>query len=197
MAMVMLAAFLLPLYVFLPIGIFLLALFILTIRFFRVPRRSIAPVEDLILAPADGKVVVIEKVYEDEFLKKECIQVSIFMSIYNVHVNWFPMKGKVKAFKYHPGKYLVARHPKSSELNERTSILMESGSREILVRQIAGFVARRIVCYAGAGKEVSQDEELGFIKFGSRLDLFLPLDAKIMTELGQKTKGGITPIAHL
>jgi phosphatidylserine decarboxylase len=170
---------------------------VMILRFFRSPSRKIESSESIVLAPADGKVVSIEKIYESEYLKKECTLISIFMSIYNVHVNRYPIAGSVKFYKYHPGKYLVARHPKSSELNERTTVLIGSDSHEILVRQIAGYVARRIVCYAKVNTRVNQQDEMGFIKFGSRVDIYLPLEAEINVYLNQKTVGGLTQIAKL
>jgi phosphatidylserine decarboxylase len=169
--------------------------FLLVVWFFRNPVRTVTPDETLILCPADGKVVAIEETFEKEYFKDKRIQVSIFMSPLNVHVNRYPVNGVVSYFKYHPGKYLVAWHPKSSELNERSTIVIEDhASRKILVRQIAGAVARRIVPYASEGKQVVQGDELGFIKFGSRVDLFLPLGTKIDVTINQKVKGNITVI---
>ena len=171
--------------------------FAIIVLFFRSPKR--VPVEDpaAVIAPADGKIVMVKEVYEGEYLKCDCIQVSIFMSIFNVHVNWFPINGEVEYYKYHPGRYFVAMHPKSSEKNERTSIVVNSGEKRVLFRQIAGYIARRIVCYAAEGKYVSQGEQVGFIKFGSRVDLFLPLDARIQVTKGQKVEGRTTIIAKL
>jgi len=170
--------------------------FILIIQFFRNPDRSISPDESIIVAPADGKVVVIEEVEEPEFFKGKRKQISIFMSPLNVHVNWYPISGKIKYFKYHPGSYLVAWHPKSSTLNERTTIVVENKNKKaVLKRQIAGAVARRIVCYSEEDKSIIQGEQLGFIKFGSRVDLFLPLDAEIKVELDQAVVGCKTVIA--
>ena len=142
-----------------------------------------------------SEIEFIEKMEEKEYLKGPCIQVSIFMSIHDVHINYFPVSGKISYQKYHPGKYLVARHPKSSELNERTSVGIETPFGHLLVRQIAGYVARRIRCYAKEGALANQGSEMGFIKFGSRLDLFLPLDADIKVKAGQRVLGGITPLA--
>jgi len=168
------------------------------VRFFRIPNRILNYNENHILAPADGTIVAIEEVFEDEFLNRKCIQVSIFMSIWNVHINWFPFKGVVKYFKYHPGKYLVARHPKSSTLNERTTVVVERGDGvQVLLRQIAGAVARRIVCYANEGKPVEQCMQLGFIKFGSRVDLFLPLESVIKVSINQKVTGTQCVIAEI
>jgi len=170
--------------------------FILIVQFFRNPDRSISPDESIIVAPADGKVVVIEEVEEPEFFKGKRKQVSIFMSPLNVHVNWYPISGKIKYFKYHPGSYLVAWHPKSSTLNERTTIVVENKNQKaVLIRQIAGAIARRIVCYSEEDKSIIQGEQLGFIKFGSRVDLFLPLDAEIKVELDQAVVGCKTAIA--
>lgn len=170
-----------------------------TAAFFRDPARGSGEEIDAVIAPADGKVVVIEEVEEPEYFKDRRIQVSVFMSVKNVHVNRHPISGQVKYFRYHPGKYLLAWHPKSSVSNERTTIVIghEEDEWEVLVRQIAGKVARRIVSYMDEGDDVEQGTELGFIKFGSRVDLFLPLDAKIDVEIGQKVRGGETVIAHL
>lgn len=166
--------------------------------FFRNPKRESNAGALDIVAPVDGKVVVIEKVFEKEYLKKEVMQVSIFMTPLNVHVCRYPLNGKVKYTKYHPGKYLVAFHPKSSELNERTTVVVESENKqEVLFRQIAGAVARRIVIYAKENDKAQAGKEYGFIKFGSRLDVFLPLDAEILCKLGDKTKGATDIIAKL
>lgn len=175
-----------------------LILFLLVLQFFRDPKRK-TPVDDLsVIAAADGKVVVIEEVHEKEYFGEKRRQVSIFMSPLNVHVTRYPVNGLVKYSKYHPGKYLVAWHPKSSEENERTTIVIENEkSGEILYRQIAGAVARRIVNYAKVGQRVVQGEDAGFIKFGSRIDIFVPLDMKIRVELDQKTRGGETIIASI
>ena len=176
----------------------ILSLFVLVIvlRFFRVPSRHPFLDEKTITAPADGKVVAIEKVHQEEFIKGPSIQVSIFMSIHDVHINFFPVGGKIGYVKYHPGRYLLARHPKSSSLNERYSVGIETTFGPLLVRQIAGYVARRVRCYAKEKGNARQGQEMGFIKFGSRLDLFLPLDADIKVKLNQKVTGSITPIAR-
>lgn len=167
------------------------------LQFFRNPVRVIGKADNgLVYAPADGKVVVIEEAEETEYLKERRIQVSIFMSPLNVHVNRNPVGGKVEYYKYHPGKYLVAWHPKSSVENERTTVVYNSGGRKLLMRQIAGAVARRIVCYLKEGQEVSQGGEMGFIKLGSRVDLFLPLGAKIEVKMGDVVKGNETLIAR-
>jgi len=173
-------------------------IFLLVLQFFRNPSRSIQIANDnLIYAPADGKIVVIEETEENEYFKDKRIQVSIFMSPTNVHVNRNPISGKVNYFKYHPGKYLVAWHPKSSTENERTTVVIDNGKNEILLRQIAGALAKRIVNYLEIGDEVKQGSDMGFIKFGSRVDLFLPLNTKVEVEMGQKVKGNKTIIAKL
>lgn len=176
-----------------------LIIFLFFLQFFRNPARQIELNEKQILAPADGKVVVVEKTTEDEYFKgNERIQVSIFMSPLNVHVNRNPVTGLVKYFKYHPGKYLVAWHPKSSTENERTTVVYQIHKNvDILIRQIAGAAARRIKWYISEGDSVIQGREFGFIKFGSRVDLFLPLDADIKVQPGQITRGGQTVIAEL
>jgi phosphatidylserine decarboxylase len=171
-------------------------LLIIILQFFRNPKRNFILDENQILAPVDGKVVVIEEVYESEYFKEKRIQVSIFMSPLNVHVTRYAMGGIVKFSKYHPGKFLVAWHPKASEENERTTIVLENKSfGEVLYRQIAGALARRIVNYAKEGMQVVQGEDAGFIKFGSRVDLFLPLGTPINVVLNQKAIGGKTIIA--
>jgi phosphatidylserine decarboxylase len=164
------------------------------ISFFRNPKRYIPIGDDSIICPADGKVVVIEDVMETEYFNEMRKQVSVFMSPANVHVNRSPIDGEVKYFKYHPGKYLVAWHPKSSTDNERTSMVIENESFSVLVRQIAGKLARRIVYYVEEGDEIERGEEFGFIKFGSRIDLFLPLNTQINVELNHKVRGGETII---
>jgi phosphatidylserine decarboxylase len=173
-----------------------LLVLILMLRFFRVPRRRPFLDQKSIVAPADGRVVAIEKVHQQEFLDAPCMQVSIFMSIHDVHINYYPVSGDVGYLKYHPGRYLVARHPKSSSLNERYSIGIENPNGSLLVCQIAGYVARRIKCYTHPGQPVKQGEEMGFIKFGSRLDLFIPLNAELKIEVGDKTLGSVTTIAR-
>jgi phosphatidylserine decarboxylase len=174
------------------------ALFVIILQFFRSPKLTIDKDENLILCPADGKVVVIEETVEAEFLKDKRIQLSVFMSPINVHVNRNPISGVVKYFKYHPGKYLVAWHPKSSTENERTTVVTENKAGvQVLFRQIAGALARRIVWYVKEGDVVEQGDQFGFIKFGSRVDLFLPLGTQIMVELGEVVKGGRTVLAKL
>jgi len=179
------------------IGIITIIIFVLILQFFRNPKRIVKINDNLIISPVDGKVVAIEKVYEKEYFKDERIQISIFMSPLNVHVTRYATGGKIKFSKYHPGKYLVAWHPKSSEKNERTTVVVENNVfGEILYRQIAGAIARRIVNYAKVGDEVIQGTDAGFIKFGSRVDLFLPLDSKIKVELDQIVNGAEDIIAE-
>jgi phosphatidylserine decarboxylase len=174
------------------------ALFIIILQFFRSPAITVIKNENHVICPADGKVVVIEETEETEFLKEKRIQVSVFMSPINVHINRNPISGIVKYYKYHPGKFLFAWNPKSSSENERTTLVIENESGvSVLFRQIAGALARRIVCYAKESEKVVQGEEFGFIKFGSRVDLFLPLGTDIKVGLGDTVKGGITVLAHL
>jgi phosphatidylserine decarboxylase len=171
-------------------------LFLFLVSFFRKPDRSVSQINDnTLLSPCDGKVVVIEKVYEPEFLKSDCIQVSIFMSPLNVHINWYPSGGQVLYSKYHPGKFLAAWNPKASTENERTTVCFENNGRKVLLRQVAGALARRIVNYAKQGDTATQGQEMGFIKFGSRVDLYLPLNAKILVNLDDKVTGNRTVIA--
>ena len=172
-----------------------LVLLVFIISFFRLPKRENTIQDDAIIAPADGKVVVIEEVQADEYFTDRRIQVSIFMSPLNVHVNRNPVSGEIAYSQYHKGKYLVAWHPKSSTENERHSVVYRKDGKEILVKQIAGAVAKRIVNYLQPGQQVKQAEEMGFIKFGSRVDLLLPLDAKIHVKIGDKPLGGVTVIA--
>lgn len=176
-----------------------LTLLTLVVRFFRVPIwRKTTMEEDAVLSPADGEVAANEVVLEDEYFHDQRRQVSIFMSVYNVHINFFPFDGEVTYYKYHPGKFLVAFNPKSSTDNEHnTIILKDKKGREVLVRQIAGFVARRIVCELQPGDEAVVGEELGMIRFGSRVDVFLPLDADIKVKIGDKTVGKETVLAKL
>ena len=166
--------------------------------FFRVPKREILDHKENVIAPVDGKVVMIKEVFEDEFLKDKAIQVSIFMSPLNVHICRYPVSGNVIYKKYHPGKYLVAWHEKSSTENERTTVAVESRTNhQVVFRQIAGYVARRIVFYCTLGDEAKAGHEFGFIKFGSRMDVFLPLDSEIICKIGDKTKGGVDVIARM
>ncbi|MRG46597.1 phosphatidylserine decarboxylase family protein [Chitinophaga sp. SYP-B3965] len=174
-----------------------LVLFLFIISFFRIPNRVLNQDEQLVIAPADGRVVVIEETVETEYFKDKRLQVSIFMSPANVHVNRNPISGEVKLSQYHAGKYLVAWHPKSSTENERHTVVIGNGRNEILVRQIAGALARRIVNYLKAGMQVKQNEEMGFIKFGSRVDIYLPIGTKVDVALQQNVKGGQTVIARL
>lgn len=176
----------------------LLIVFGLILWFFRVPQRNILDHSDNVIAPVDGKVVMIKEVEEQEFLKEKCIQVSIFMSPLNVHICRYPVSGKVIYKKYHPGKYLVAWHEKSSTENERTSVAVESfAGHKVMFRQIAGYVARRIVFYSNEGDAAKAGHEFGFIKFGSRMDVFLPLNTEIICKIGDKTTGGLDVIAKL
>lgn len=176
----------------------LLIFMILVFRFFRVPKRNCEAEDNIVYAPCDGKVVVIEETFEGEYLKDDRIQVSIFMSPLNVHVNYYPVNGTVSYTKYHPGKYLVAWHPKSSTENERSTVVVNAAKNvPILFRQIAGAVARRIITYSKSGEPAKAGNEMGFIKFGSRIDVYLPKDAEILTELEQITIGTKTPIARL
>ncbi|NER12364.1 phosphatidylserine decarboxylase family protein [Leptobacterium flavescens] len=178
------------------VQIALIIFLVLILQFFRNPKRPVSIDETRIVAPVDGKVVVIEEVFEKEYFKDKRIQVSIFMSPVNVHVTRYPLSGVVKFSKYHPGKYLVAWHPKASEENERTTIVVEHRRfGDILYRQIAGAMAKRIVNYAREEMQVVQGTDAGFIKFGSRVDLFLPLNTDIHVKLHQKVKGGIDIIA--
>ncbi len=177
------------------IAVFIIAL-ILILQFFRNPKRTFEPNTSQVLSPVDGKVVVIEEVFEKEYFNDKRIQISVFMSPLNVHVTRYPVGGKVVFSKYHKGKYLVAWHPKSSEENERTTVVVRSEEfGDVLHRQIAGAMAKRIVNYAKEGESVNQSDDSGFIKFGSRVDVFLPLDAKINVSLNQKVKGGISILA--
>ena len=175
-----------------------IVIFLFMLQFFRNPKRLVQMDNVQILAPVDGKVVVIEEVFEKEYFKDKRLQVSIFMSPINVHVTRYPIGGTVKYSKYHPGKFLVAWHPKSSEENERTTVVVENPViGEVLFRQVAGAMARRIVNYAEEGQEVLQGSDSGFIKFGSRVDVFLPLNTNITVKLNDKVKGGKSVIANI
>lgn len=203
-AFTILASLLAAIYIWLPKWLFVVLLvaaiifFTLIVRFFRNPLRSIPKVEDhLVYVPADGKVVVIEEVTETEYFQEPRIQVSIFMSPLNVHVNRNPVAGTIEYYKYHPGKYLVAWHPKSSTENERTTTVIKTKQTEILIRQIAGAVARRILNYNKINTSVVQGSEMGFIKFGSRVDVFLPLNAKVKVKIGEQVKGNWDVLAEL
>lgn len=181
------------------LAVVLLLFWIFIISFFRAPRRVRIHDDNLVFSPCDGRVVVTEIVKDDEYFDgEEVMQVSIFMSVTNVHINWFPVGGLVKYFKYHPGRFLVAWHPKSSTDNERTTTVVETADgKEILFRQIAGAVARRIVSYVKVGEQVEQNSICGFIKFGSRIDILLPKDSKLLVEIGDSVVGTQTPIARI
>lgn len=166
--------------------------------FFRVPERTPLLDEDLVMSPADGKVVIVKEVEENEFFQGPCKQISVFLSFFNVHITWFPVGGTISYYKYHPGKYIFAFHPKSSTKNERTTVGVRTQSgKDIMFRQIAGIVARRIVCYAEEGAPAVQASEAGFIKFGSRLDVFVPLDTEVLVKKGDKVRGKTTALAKL
>lgn len=172
-------------------------LFLFIVSFFRIPRRKHTTGEEHVICPADGKVVVIEEVVDEEYFKDKRLQVSIFMSPANVHVNRNPVNGEVLYSKYHKGKYLVAWHPKSSTENERHSVVIKNDKAEILVKQIAGALAKRIINYLKVGQKVEQCSEMGFIKFGSRVDVLLPVGTKVNVQLNQNVKGGVTVLATL
>ena len=178
--------------------IFLLLFWFFIVAFFREPRRVRIHDADLVFAPCDGRVVVTEVVRENEYLREEMLQISIFMSITNVHMNWIPVSGEVEYCKYHPGRFLIAWHPKSSTENERTTtvIRMRNG-RAVLLRQVAGLIARRIVSYVKVGQTARQNDVLGFIKFGSRVDILLPKDTELLVEIGDPVVGSQTPIVRL
>ena len=180
------------------ISVLLLAFWFFIVSFFREPRRIKIHDENLVFSPCDGRVVVTEVVQDDEYFKGKRMQVSIFMSVTNVHINWFPVGGVVKYFKYHPGRFLLAWHPKSSTDNERTTTVVETKNGvEVLFRQIAGFVARRIVSYVKVDETVNQNDKCGFIKFGSRIDILLPENAELLVEIGDRVVGTQTPIARI
>ncbi|HET9433736.1 MAG TPA: phosphatidylserine decarboxylase family protein [Chitinophagaceae bacterium] len=172
-----------------------LGLLVFLISFFRIPKRQLTVQDNAVVAPADGKVVAIEEVEADEYFADRRIQVSIFMSPLNVHANRNPISGDVLYSEYHKGKYLVAWHPKSSTENERHTVVYKANGKELLIKQIAGALAKRIVNYLQAGQQVKQGEEMGFIKFGSRVDILLPLNAKIQVKIGEMVKGGVTVVA--
>ena len=179
-------------------ALFLLLFWFFIVAFFREPRRVRIHDADLVFAPCDGRVVVTEVVSENEYLREEMLQISIFMSITNVHMNWVPVGGEVEYFKYHPGRFLVAWHPKSSTENERTTtvVRMPSGQK-VLFRQVAGLIARRIISYMKVGHAVEQNSVCGFIKFGSRIDILIPKESELLVEIGDPTVGSQTPIARL
>lgn len=174
-------------------------LWLLVVNFFRSPRRNFTGNrQNVVVASADGKVVALERTYEGEYLKREVIQLSVFMSIFNVHANWFPVDGEVVYSKHHPGRFMAAWLPKSSTENERSTVVIRTkDGQEILMRQVAGAMARRIVTYAQPGIEASIEDHMGFIKFGSRVDLYLPLNTEINVKIGDITTGGITEVARL
>lgn len=174
-------------------------LWLLVVNFFRSPRRKfIGNRENVVVASADGKVVALERTFEDEYLHREVIQLSVFMSIFNVHANWFPVDGEVVYSKHHSGRFMAAWLPKSSTENERSTVVIRTkDGKEILMRQVAGAMARRIVTYAQPGVEASIEDHMGFIKFGSRIDLYLPLDTEIKVKIGDVTTGGVTEVARL
>lgn len=179
-------------------SIMLVLFWFFIVSFFREPRRVVIHDEELVFAPCDGKVVVVENVFEKEYLKQEMIQISIFMSMTNIHMNWSPVGGVVEYFKYHPGKFLIAWLPKSSEENEHTTAVVRTGSGDkVMFKQIAGFLARRIVSYYKAGDMLRQNSVFGFIKFGSRMDILLPMDSEILVVIGDSAVGTQTPIARL
>jgi phosphatidylserine decarboxylase len=175
-----------------------IVVFSLVVRFFRVPKRMSVMDKDLVIAPCDGKVVQVRKVEEDEYLKTECYQISIFMSVLNVHVNYYPVSGKILYSKHHQGAYIVASYPKASVLNERTSIAVETADgAKVLFRQIAGYIARRIVCYAEVGQQATQCSQVGFIKLGSRMDVFIPVTSQVNVKVGDKVRACETVIAKM
>ncbi|MFR9560799.1 MAG: phosphatidylserine decarboxylase family protein [Rikenellaceae bacterium] len=178
-------------------SIILLTFWIFIVCFFREPRRVIIHDDELIFSPCDGRIVVTEAVFENEYLKEEMMQISIFMSVTNVHINWLPVGGEVEYFKYHPGRFLVAWHPKSSTENERTTTVIKTkDGKKVLFRQVAGLIARRIVSYMKVGSTVKQNKISGFIKFGSRLDVLVPKDCELLVEIGDRVVGSQTPIAR-
>lgn len=180
------------------VAVIALLLFAFVLRFFRVPKRMSVIDSSLVIAPCDGKVVQVREVVEDEYLHTNCIQVSIFMSVFNVHVNYYPVGGKILYSKHHQGAYIVASYPKASVLNERTSIAVEtSEGKKILFRQIAGYIARRIVCYANVGEQANQCSQVGFIKFGSRMDLFIPVGSEVNVKVGDKVRACETVVAKM
>lgn len=185
------------LWLYWPIQLVFFLLWLWIVWFFRIPNRVFTQGENLVIAPADGKVVVIEETTETEYFKDKRLQVSIFMSPLNVHVNRSPIKGEVKYMKYHPGKYLVAWHPKSSTENERTTVVVGNQKTTLLMRQIAGALARRICYYVKEGQPIAQNEEFGFIRFGSRVDIYFPVGTQIDVKIGQKVEGGVTVLAKM
>ena len=179
-------------------AIFVTFMFFIT-YFFRVPNRTVPDYENdrMVTSVADGKVVIVEKVFEKEYLQQECIQISVYMNFFDVHCNFWPVNGKVTYYKYHPGKYLLAFHPKSSELNEHSSSCLKNAYGEVFFKQIAGTFARRIVCYSEPGNMENRGDQCGVIKFGSRIDMFLPLDAEVKVKVGDKVKAVESVLAYL
>lgn len=187
-----------PLWILIPILVILAVFAFFVFWFHRVPEREIPEGdESLVIAVADGKIVVVGKAFEPEYFKEERMQVSIYMNFFDVHVNFWPITGEVSYYKYHPGKYLLAFHPKSSEKNEHSSSVVRNAHGEVFFKQIAGTFARRIVCYSKKGMKVEIGKQCGIIKFGSRIDMYLPLDAEILVHEGELTVGGVTKIARL
>lgn len=184
-------------YIYIPLAAFLVFQMLFLLFFFRVPRRGSVEGENVVTSVADGEIVVLEKVFEGEHLNCECLQVSVYMSFFNVHVNYWPISGEVTYYKYHPGRYLLAFLPKASELNEHTSVSIKNNSGEIFFKQLAGTFARRIVCYGEVGRNGVKAEQCGIIKFGSRIDMYLPLDADIKVKIGDKVRACETVIAEL
>ncbi len=188
-------------YIWIPITVLAAStvFYLLVVNFFRSPHRNFQGNPDkVVVASADGKVVALEEVYEPEYLKCDCIQLSVFMSPMNVHANWFPVDGEVIYYKHHPGRFMAAYLPKSSTENERSTVVIRTKEGQlVLMRQVAGAMARRIVTYARPGDEASIEDHMGFIKFGSRVDLYLPKSTTILTKLGDKTIGGITEVGRL
>ena len=176
----------------------LIAFWFLIVAFFREPRRVKIHDSDLVFSPCDGRVVVTVVVYEDEYMKREMLQISIFMSITNIHMNWLPVGGEIEYYKYHPGRFLIAWHPKSSTENERTTTVVKmNNGKQVLFRQVAGLIARRIVSYIKVGDKVNQNDVFGFIKFGSRIDVLVPKDSELLVEIGDPVVGSQTPIVRL
>lgn len=178
--------------------VILLTFWLFIVAFFREPRRVKIHDSDLVFSPCDGRVVVTEVVYEDEYIKEDMLQISIFMSVTNIHMNWMPVAGEVEYYKYHPGRFLIAWHPKSSTENERTTtvVTLDDGNR-VLFRQVAGLIARRIVSYIKVGDKVNQNDVFGFIKFGSRIDVLVPKNSELLVEIGDPVVGSQTPIVRL
>ena len=191
------AHFIRSLWVSIPIAVALVVFMVFITWFFRIPRRTIPEGDNLVTSVCDGKVVIVEEAFENEFLKKKCIQVSVYMDFFDVHCNFWPITGQVSYYKYHPGKYLLAFLPKSSELNEHASSCLRNAHGEVFFKQIAGTFARRIVCYSVPGNLENRGEQCGVIKFGSRIDLYLPLNADIKVKVGDKVRAVESVIAEL